>query len=81
MRKLTAARPVPPAVIGPSAPEASSRRLATPTWFEGTTTVTGASGSPALELVMARWSASAAGRPYATHSTCSDMASEVTQGV
>ena len=37
----------------PSAPPASSRRAVTPTWLEGTTTVTGASGSPALAAATA----------------------------
>ena len=61
--KVTAASPTPVPATGPSTPEASSRLDATPTWFDGTTTVTGASGSPALASVTAPRSAWAASCP------------------
>src|SRR5438034_232798 len=64
-----ATNPTPRPHVGPSDPDASSRRVATPTWFAGTTTVTGASASsPFVRAISAR-SASAASRPYPTHST------------
>ena len=44
MRKLTPISPEPGVDTGPSSPDASSRRTATPTELPGTTTVTGASG-------------------------------------
>ena len=44
-------------------PEASRRRAATPTWFDGTTTVTGASRSAPLAAATASPSARSAGRP------------------
>ena len=65
----TATRPTPPALAAPKPPDASSRRVATPTWFDGTTTVTGASGSVALAATMWVRKASTAARPYGTHST------------
>ncbi|WP_421118528.1 hypothetical protein ACE2AJ_14245 [Aquihabitans daechungensis] len=39
----------------------------TPTWFDGTTTVTGASGSSALMREISTRSAAAASVPYRTH--------------
>ena len=65
----TATRPTPPALAAPKLPDASSRRVATPTWFDGTTTVTGASGSVALAATMCVRKPSTAARPYGTHST------------
>ena len=78
---MTAAMPTPDPATGPSAPEASSRRLATPTWLDGTTTVTGARGSPPLASATASWSASAAGGPYSVHTTRRAMRGQATQRV
>ena len=68
VRNDTAANPLPRPQSGPSSPEASSRLAATPTWLDGTTTLTGARGSPALALRMAALRDCAAGRPNGTHS-------------
>ena len=57
----------------------SSRRLATPTWLLGTTTVTGASGSPALACATASRRARAASRPYELQTTRDAMATEGTR--
>ena len=48
VRNVTPTTPEPRDVIGPNSPDASSRRVATPTEFVGTTTVTGVSGSSRL---------------------------------
>ncbi len=66
---VTATSPRPRAHVGPNAPEASSRLVATPTWFDGTTTVTGVSGSSPLMAAIVVRRASAAARPYGTQST------------
>ena len=52
---------------------------ATPTWLEGTTTVTGASGSAPLAATISARSASAASLPYRTHRVSTAMASDGTQ--
>jgi hypothetical protein len=53
---------------------------ATPTWLEGTTTVTGASGSSPLAVAIAPRSAAAASRPYRVHSTRRAMREIVRRG-
>ena len=64
VRKLTPIRPTPdPPHTGPRRPDASSRRADTPTWFDGTTTVTGARGSSRLAAAMAAASATDASVP------------------
>ncbi len=63
VRKLTPIRPVPTLETGPSSPEASSRRTATPTEFPGTTTVTGASGDSCFARAISPRSASLAAPP------------------
>jgi hypothetical protein len=78
---VTATSPMPRPLTGPRAPDASSRRAPTPTWLEGTTTVTGARGSPALAAAMEARSACAASPPYRTHWTDNPMAEERTEGV
>ena len=79
--KVTAASPMPEPAIEPRVPAASSRRDATPTWFDGTTTVTGASGSPALAAATASWSARAASRPYPVHTMRKAMSQEGRHGL
>ena len=64
VRNVTAASPTPVPVTGPSEPADSSRRDATPRWFDGTTTVTGARGSPAFPSATAPRRAWAASSPY-----------------
>ena len=61
VRKVTAA--TPSRVPGPRPVDASTLRAVTPTWLLGTTTPTGASGSPSLAAAMAARSRSSAGRP------------------
>ena len=63
MTNETATSPVPEPQTEPTAPDASSRRADTPTWFDGTMTVTGASGSSPLAAVISARSASAAFLP------------------
>ena len=63
VRKLTPTTPAPRDVIGPSSPDASSRRVATPTEFVGTITVTGASGSSRFAATICACNAATAGRP------------------
>ena len=63
VRKLTPTTPAPRDVTGPSSPDASSRRVATPTEFVGTTTVTGASGSSRFAATICACNAATAGRP------------------
>ena len=48
VRKFTPTKPGDGPQIGPATPDARRRRTDTPIEFEGTTTVHGASGSPAL---------------------------------
>ena len=67
MTNVTAMRPGPAPHTGPAAPDASSRRVDTPTWLDGTTTVTGVSGSDPLRRAISARSAAAASVPYRTH--------------
>ena len=61
--------PRPFGTTGPSSPDASNRRAATPTELVGTTTVTGASGSACLASATALRSVRDAARPYALGTT------------
>jgi len=68
VRKLMAAMPIPRLASGPRAPEPKRRRVATPTWFEGTMIDTGANGSSPFAAATVLRSAPAASRPYRTNS-------------
>ena len=57
----------------PTDPEASRRRVDTPTWLDGTTTVTGASGSAPLIREISTRSAVAASVPYRTQVPVADV--------
>ena len=69
MRNVTPISPEPAGETGPSSPDASSRRAATPTELPGTTTVTGASGDSCFARAISARSASAAARPYGVETT------------
>ncbi len=69
VRNATPITPAPLAETGPSSPDASNRRAATPTELPGTITVTGASGEPALARAISARNASAAACPYGVATT------------
>ena len=67
VRNETATSPVPGPHTGPTAPDASNRRADTPTWLDGTMTVTGRNGSSLLAALISARNASAAALPYRAH--------------